>query len=339
MPTGIFWCIYVNIAHSLRSLLLRKNTKMTFDQPIPVKEIAQKIGAKIIGNTDLIATGINEIHNVREGDITFVDVKKYFKKSLESAASIIILNEEAECPEGKVLLLCENPFQAYNNIVKEHNPFEPLNHTIGETAQIHPSSIVEPGAIIGPEVKIGKHCLIQAGAVVRGRVIIKDHVLVESGAIIGTDAFYYKKTSEGLKKWRSGGRVIIEDHVDVGANSTVNMGVSGDTILGEGTKLDCMVHVGHDVVIGKHCQITAQIAIGGNTQIGNNVILYGQVGVIHNLNIGDNVVVMAKSLVTKDLEANKTYFGHPVNETRQTYKQLAALRQLPDLIKELRSKK
>ncbi|KAA3620694.1 MAG: UDP-3-O-(3-hydroxymyristoyl)glucosamine N-acyltransferase [Bacteroidetes bacterium] len=312
---------------------------MTFDQPIPVKEIAQKIGAKIIGNADLMAIGINEIHNVREGDITFVDVKKYFKKSLDSAATIIILNEETECPEGKVLLLCDDPFQAYNSIVKEHNPFVPLNHTIGETAQIHPSSIIEPGATIGPEVKIGKNCLIQSGAVVRGRVIIKDHVLVESGAVIGTDAFYYKKTTEGFKKWRSGGRVILEDHVDIGANSTVNIGVSGDTIIGEGTKLDCMVHIGHDVVIGKHCQITAQIAIGGNTRIGNNVILYGQVGIIHNLNIGDNVVVLAKSLVTKDLEAGKTYFGHPVNETRQTYKQLAALRQLPDLIKELRSKK
>jgi UDP-3-O-[3-hydroxymyristoyl] glucosamine N-acyltransferase len=312
---------------------------MTFDQPIPVKEIAQKIGAEIIGNADLLASGINEIHNVREGDITFVDVKKYFKKSLESAATIIILNEVTKCPEGKVLLLCDEPFKAYNDIVKKYNPFVPLNHTIGETAQIHPSSIVEPGAIIGPEVKIGKNCLIQAGSVIRGRVIIKNHVLVESGAVIGTDAFYYKKAPDGFKKWRSGGRVIIEDHVDIGANSTVNMGVSGDTIIGEGTKLDCMVHVGHDVVIGKHCQITAQIAIGGNTRIGNNVTLYGQVGVIHNLNIGDNVVVMAKSLVSKDLEAGKTYFGNPVDEARTTYKQLASLRQLPNLLQELRKKK
>ena len=312
---------------------------MTFDQPIPVREIAKKIGAKIIGNADLMATGINEIHNVREGDITFVDVKKYFNKSLSSAATIIILNEETECPEGKVLLLCDDPFIAYNNIVLEHNPFVPLNHTIGETAQIHPSSIVEPGAIIGPEVNIGRNCLIQSGAIIRGRVIIKDHVLVESGAVIGTDAFYYKKTPEGLKKWRSGGRVIIEDHVDIGGSCTVNMDVSGDTTIGEGTKLDCMVHVGHDVVIGKNCQITAQIAIGGNTRLGNNVVLYGQVGVIHNLTIGDDVVVMAKSLVTKDLEAGKTYFGHPVNETRQTYKQLAALKQLPDLLQELRKKK
>ncbi len=312
---------------------------MTFDQPIPVKEIAQKIGAEIIGNADLLASGINEIHNVREGDITFVDVKKYFKKSLESAATIIILNEATECPDGKVLLLCDQPFKAYNDIVKEHNPFVPLNHTIGETARIHPSTIVEPGAIIGPEVIIGKNCLIQAGAIIRGRVIIKDHVLVESGAVIGTDAFYYKRTSEGLKKWRSGGRVIIEDHVDIGANSTVNLGVSGDTIVGEGTKFDCMVHIGHDVIIGKHCQLTAQVAIGGNTKIGNNVIIYGQVGIIQNLTIGDDVLIMAKSLVIKDLEAGKTYFGQPTDEARTTYKQLAALRQLPNLLQELRKKK
>ncbi|MCB0652244.1 MAG: UDP-3-O-(3-hydroxymyristoyl)glucosamine N-acyltransferase [Saprospiraceae bacterium] len=311
---------------------------MTFDQPIPVKEIAQKIGARIIGNADLMAMGINEIHNVREGDITFVDVQKYFSKSLNSAATIIILNEETQCPEGKALLVCDAPFKAYNSIVIQHNPFEPLNHTIGETAQIHPSTIVEPGAVIGPEVKIGKNCLIQSNAVIRGRVIIKDHVLVESGSIIGTDAFYYKKTTEGLQKWRSGGRVIIEDHVDVGANSTVNMGVSGDTILGEGTKLDCMVHIGHDVVVGKHCQITAQVAIGGNTRIGNRVVIYGQVGIIQNLTIGDDVVVMAKSMVSKDLEAGKSYYGNPADEARTIYKQMAALRQLPELLQKLRKK-
>ena len=306
---------------------------MKFQEPISIKDIAKKINASIIGDDSILATGINEIHNVEKGDITFVDVRKYFSKSLNSAASIIILNEETECPEGKVLLLCENPFKAYNSIVKQHRPLKPINHQISETAQIHPSSIIEPGVVVGPDVKIGRNCYVQANAVITGHTTIGNHVMIEAGVVIGTDAFYYKKTGEGFQKWRSGGRVIIEDHVDIGANSTVNIGVSGDTIVGEGTKFDCMVHIGHEVKIGKRCQLTAQVAVGGNTIIGDDVILYGQVGVAHNLHIGDKVIVMAQSLVSKDLEAGKSYAGNPAGETRKHYRQLAALRALPDFLR------
>lgn len=302
---------------------------MDFPTPIPVKEIATKINAKIIGDDSLIARGINEIHQVRPGDITFVDVKKYFKKALTSEASIILINEKTDCPKGKVLLLCDDPFTAYNGLVVEFRPFEPLQSNISDRAKIAVSTIVEPGAVIGHHATIGENCYIQSNAIISEHTIIGDNVVIQSGAVIGTDAFYFKKTEAGYQRWRSGGRVILENDVEIGAGCTINKGVSGDTIIGEGTKLDCQVHIGHDVVIGKRCLFAAQVGIGGNTIVGDDVVLFGQVGIAQNLTIGDKVVVLAKSGVSKDLEAGKAYFGYPAGEARTIYKELAALRHLP----------
>ncbi|HHS96168.1 MAG TPA: UDP-3-O-(3-hydroxymyristoyl)glucosamine N-acyltransferase, partial [Phaeodactylibacter sp.] len=149
----------------------------------------------------------------------------------------------------------------------------------------------------------------------------------------GTDAFYFKSNPDGYTKWRSGGRVIIEDRVDIGAGCTINKGVSGDTIIGEGSKLDGQVHIGHGVVVGKNCLFAAQVGIGGKTTIGDGVILYGQVGVIQNIHIGDKAIVLAKAGVSKSLEGGKTYFGAPAEEARKYYRMLAALRMLPEILK------
>lgn len=303
---------------------------MKFPQPIAVTEIAKQINAEILGDRTVMATGINEIHQVEEGDITFVDVKKYFEKSLKSAASIIILNERVAPPEGKTLLICEDPFEAYNQLVLSHRPVQPLRKPVSDTAQIDPSAIIEPHVAIGPHVVIGKNCFIQANVTIAEHTIIGDNVTIQSGSAIGTDAFYFKRTAEGYQRWRSGGRVLIKDKVDIGSGCTINKGVSGDTIIGAGTKLDCQVHVGHDVVIGERCLIAAQVGIGGNTRIGDEVILYGQVGIAQNLKIGNKVVILAKSGVSKNLEEGKTYFGYPAGEARSMYRELAALRHLPD---------
>lgn len=303
---------------------------MQFPNPIPVREIAEKIGARIIGDSNLLATGINEIHQVRKGDITFVDVAKYFDKSLKSDASIIILNEKAKCPKGKALLLCENPFQAYNSIVLEHRPFVPQTAAISETAVIHPTAIIEPNVVVGHYARIGANSYIQANVTIAEHVIIGENVVIQSGSSIGTDAFYFKRTEEGYLPWRSGGRAVIGDNVRIGAGCTINKGVSGDTVIGAGTKIDCQVHIGHDVVIGKNCLFAAQVGIGGNTIIGDDVIMYGQVGVSHNVKIGNRVVVHAKSGISKSLEEGKAYFGYPADEARTMYRELAALRHLPD---------
>jgi UDP-3-O-[3-hydroxymyristoyl] glucosamine N-acyltransferase len=166
--------------------------------------------------------------------------------------------------------------------------------------------------------------------------VIGDNVTIQAGSVIGTDAFYYKKTEKGYDKWRSCGRVVIENDVEIGACCTINKGVSGDTIIGEGTKLDCQIHIAHGVVVGKRCLFAAQVGIGGKTIIGDEVVLYGQVGIIHNLRIGNQVVVMAGSGVNKDLESGKVYFGSPAGEAKSKFREVAALKMLPEFMQKNR---
>ena len=302
---------------------------MNFEQPISVREIASWIKAKIIGNDQLLLTGINEIHKIRSGDITFVDHPKYYSASLNSAASAIIVPVEMECPDGKALLIAEKPFLAYKEIVERFRTNEPLR-TKDDTQEIHPDAIIEPGAIIGQNVRIGKDSHIQAGAIIRPYTYIGERVTIQSGAIIGAQAFYYKKWPEQYQVWPGCGRVIIENDVSIGAGTTIAQGVSGDTIIGEGTKIDCQVMIGHGVVIGKHCILAAQVGIAGKTIIGDWCTLYGQVGIAQNMHIGDRVVIYAQSGVNKDLDDGKTYFGSPADEARGKFKQLAALKGMAD---------
>jgi UDP-3-O-[3-hydroxymyristoyl] glucosamine N-acyltransferase len=306
---------------------------MRFPEPLSILSLAEQFGGRIIGDTQIMATGINEIHKVEPGDITFSDVAKYFERSLQSAATVILLNAEAECPPGKAIIVVENPFLVYDTLVRRYRPFRPLSAQIHESARVHSSTILEPGVMIGPNVQIGSNCYIQSGVYIGEYATIGNHVNIGSNSVIGTDAFYFRKQPDGFQKWRSGGRTIIQDHVDIGAGCTINKGVSGDTIIGQGTKIDCQVHIGHGVVVGKNCLFAAQVGIAGKTIVEDGVVLYGQVGIAQNLHIGTGAVVLAKSGVSKSLEAGKTYFGTPADEMRQRYKELAALRQLPDWLK------
>jgi UDP-3-O-[3-hydroxymyristoyl] glucosamine N-acyltransferase len=310
--------------------------EMKFKNPIPVVEIAKMIDAEIIGNESQMVTGINEIHKVTPGDVAFVDVVKYFKKTIESAATVIILNEKTDCPPGKTLLVCDQPFEAYNYLVRQFSPFEALIHPVSHQSNIHPEAIIEPGVVIGHHVTIGAGTHIQANAVIYSHSTIGQNCIIQSGTVIGSDAFYFKKANSVYHKWHSCGRVIIEDNVYIGANCTINRGVSGDTIIGAGSKIDCLVHIGHGVVVGKNCLIAAQTGISGKSILEDNVVLYGQVGVAQNLHIGKGVVVSGKSGVSKDLEGGKAYYGVPATEFSEKMRELAAIRQLPNLLKNLK---
>jgi UDP-3-O-[3-hydroxymyristoyl] glucosamine N-acyltransferase len=307
---------------------------MKFSQPIPVSTLAKQFNATIIGDDTLFATGINEIHKVENGDIAFSDVKKYFEKTLFSAATVILLNEPVECPPGKVILLVDHPFDVYNAIVGIHRPFTPLTQPIGNDTHIHPTAILEPGVVIADHVTIGAHTHVCANAFIGAYSVIGENVTIGPGSLVGPDAFYFKKHPDGsFEKWRSGGRVVIEDQVDIGAGCTISKGVSGDTVIGAGSKLDCQVHIGHGVVIGKNCLFAAQVGIGGKTVVEDNVVMYGQVGVAQALHIGKGAVISAKSGVSKSLEGGKVYFGIPADEAREKFRELVALRQLPGWLK------
>jgi len=304
---------------------------MKFKEPISVKQLAELTNSEIIGNTSATVTGLNEIHNVEPGDITFVDHEKYYDFTLKSNATFIIINKKINAPEGKVLLYNTNPFQAYNFLAEKFKPVVKSTKNVDETAVIGEGSFVYPNAFIGAHVKVGKNCIIYPNATIYNYCELGDNVIVHANTTIGSDAFYYKRQATGYDKMHSAGRVVIADDVEIGAGSTIDGGVSSDTFIGKGTKLDSQVHIGHDVRIGEHCIIAAQVGIAGNSRIGNWVTLYGKVAVNKNIEIGDKAVVMATTAVPKSLEGGKTYIGYPAVEARTFAKQVALIKMLPDI--------
>jgi UDP-3-O-[3-hydroxymyristoyl] glucosamine N-acyltransferase len=307
---------------------------MRFTTPVPVTTIAQIIGATIIGNSKGMATGINEIHKVETGDLVFVDHPKYYTTCIQSAASFIIINKETDCPEGKALLVVDEPFEAYLKIVKHYRPFSPSEKMISNSASIGENTTVMPGAFIGHHVSIGNNCIIHPNVSILNYCVVGNNVIIQAGTVIGSDAFYYnKKTNRSIhyKKMDSCGRVIIEDAVEIGANCTIDRGVTHDTIIGSGTKMDNLVHIGHDTVVGKNCLFAGQVGIAGATTIEDNVILWGQVGVSKTLTIGEGATVYAQSGVKDSIAGGKVYFGSPVEDAREKMKEFVWIKRIPQL--------
>jgi len=307
---------------------------MKFEQEVSVQWIAEFIGAELVGNATQAAKGINEIHKVTEGDISFVDFEKYYNACLHSAATIIIINKKVDCPQGKTLLVCDDPFEAYVKIVKRFRPFEASHELISDTAVIGEGTHLQPGVFVGNHVRIGKNCLIHPHVTIYDHTIIGDNVIIHAGTVLGSDAFYFKRRKERVMQYDkllSCGRVIVEDNVEIGAGCAIDKGVSGDTILGAGTKLDNQVHIGHGVVIGKNCLIAAQVAIAGKTIVEDEVILWGQVGVNKDLRIGKGAIVFAQSGVPSSIEGGKTYFGTPVEEAREKKRELGWVKRIPEI--------
>lgn len=301
---------------------------MRLSQPTTAAKLASQLNATLIGDGELVITGINEIHHVEKGDLTFVDFHKYYDVALSSAASVILIDQIRPCPPGKALLVVDAPFKAYNGLVLAERPERQWPDSVDPSASIGARTWIAAGAIIGPGAVIGANCRINANAVIGEGVVIEDNVIVGAGAVVGEEAFYFKKTAEGFIPWRSGGGVLLKSAVEIGPNCTIARGVSSITTIGQGTKLDAQVQIGHDCRIGAHCIIAAQVGIAGNTSVGDWCIFQGQVGIAQNLTIGDRTIILAKSGVSKNLEGDKEYFGYPAQEARTAFKDLAVLRRL-----------
>ncbi len=307
---------------------------MRFETPVPVTTIAQLIGAEVKGNVNGEATGINEIHKVEQGDLVFVDHPKYYDKCINSAATYIIINKETEFPEGKALLIVADPFEAYLKIVNFYRPFTPSMKMISDSSTVGVGSVIMPGAYIGNHVSIGTNCIIHPNVTILDHCIIGNNVIIQAGTVIGSDAFYYnKKTNRPVhyKKMDSCGRVIIEEGVEIGANCSIDRGVSHDTIIGAGTKMDNLIHIGHDTVVGKNCLFAGQVGIAGATTIEDNVILWGQVGVSKTLTIGKDAIIYAQSGVKDSIAGGKVYFGSPVEDAREKMKEFVWIKRIPQL--------
>lgn len=307
---------------------------MQFPSPVSISWIAELIDANLIGNSGGLATGINEIHKVEKGDLVFVDHPKYYNKCLNSEATFIIINKEVEVPVGKALLVVENPFEAYSKIVNHFRPFIRQEKMISDSAAIGEGTFLFPNVFIGHNVEIGKNCIIHPNVTIMDYCILGNNVIVQAGTVIGGNSFYYngKKDREvWYKKMPDCGRVIIEDDVEIGANCTIDRGVSHDTVIGRGTKMDNMIHVGHDTVIGKNGLFAAQSAIAGVVNIGDGVTVWGQCGINKTLRIGDNATLLAMSGVGGDLEGGKIYWGAPAEEASIKKRELVWIKRIPAL--------
>jgi UDP-3-O-[3-hydroxymyristoyl] glucosamine N-acyltransferase len=302
-----------------------------------LRQITNLIKAEFKGNSEFPITGINEIHRVENGDLTFVDHPKYYNKALESAASTIIINSKnIECPAGKTLIYSENPFKDYNFLTKYFRAPKVITQLISSLARVGKGSSIAPGVVLGENVVVGNNTIIHPNVVVYDNTIIGDNVIIHANTTIGADAFYYKKVDGAYQKMHSCGRVIIEDNVEIGSNCSIDKGVSADTIIGKGTKMDNQVHIAHDVVIGQNCLFAAHVAIAGCTNIEDDVILWGKVAVQKDLTIGKGAIVLGMSGVSKSIEGGKTYFGAPVEDARVKWREMAAIKQLPSILEKLK---
>ena len=309
---------------------------MKFDSPQTLKKIAGLIHARFVGDPDFLVSGINEIHMVEPGDLTFVDHPKYYDKALKSEATTIVINKDVDPPSGKALIISDHPFDDYVFLVTTFRPFEKAVSAISPSAEIGEGTIIQPGAFVGNHVKIGKNCIIHANASIYDHCVIGNNVIIHSGAVIGADAYYFQRRPEGYKKLETCGRVVLEDNVEVGAMTTIDKGVSGDTYISFGTKFDNHVQVGHDTYIGRNCLIGAFCAIAGVTRIEDDVILWASVLVNKDLVIGKGAIVLAGSGTEKSLEGGKTYWGIPAIEARKKWREVAALKMLPDILQKLK---
>jgi len=308
---------------------------MKFTSPQTLKEIANIINCEFVGNEDLQVLGINEIHVVEPGDIVFVDHPKYYEKALISKATVILINKRVDCPKGKALLISDDPFRDFNTLTTYFNPFIPATASVAKTAVIGKNTIIQPNVFIGNNVKIGDNCVIHPNVSIYDNATIGNNVTIHAGTVLGADAFYYKNRPEGYDRLISGGNVVIEDNVDIGALCTIDRGVTASTIIGAGTKLDNQVHIGHDTILGKRCLIASQTGISGCVVIEDDVTIWGQAGITSGITIGEKAIISAQSGVSKSLDGHKSYFGTPADEFRKKYKEIASIRKIPEILKKI----
>ncbi|MEL7531077.1 MAG: UDP-3-O-(3-hydroxymyristoyl)glucosamine N-acyltransferase [Bacteroidota bacterium] len=322
---------------------------MKLKNPVKLSHLAQILGCEFVGDADHMTSGINEIHKVETGDLTFVDIAKYYDKALKSAATTILINKSVEAPLGKGLLISDDPFRDYNRLTEHFQASLPLdlagepqlgqavklglNVAFGEAVTIGDHSQIGHNCVIGSRVKMGKNCRIHPNVTIYEDTIIGDEVTINAGTVIGGEAFYFKARPYGRDKMLTKGRVVIGNHVDIGTNCSIDRGVSGDTEIGDWTKLDNLIQIGHDTVIGKRCLIASQVGIAGVVTVEDDVIMWGQVGVNKDLTIGKGAQLYGKTGVMSSLEGGKTYLGMVATEARQKLREIAAIHKLPDLIR------
>lgn len=319
-------------------------------------EIAKIINGEVVGDADILITGISGIKEAKEGDITFLANPKYLAFVSQTRASAIITGRDTEII-SKPVIRTENPSLAFTQVVSLLADSSPTVHPKG----IHPTALLAKNVVLGKEVAIGPYVVIEDNTIIGDRTIIYagcylgrnckignstliypnvslredteigSRVIIHCGTVLGSDGFGFVTVDGRHHKISQRGSIVVHDDVEIGANVTVDRARFDKTVIGKGTKIDNLVHIAHNVVIGENCFIVAQVGISGSTTIGNNVILAGQVGVVGHISIGDNSIVMAQSGVSKSIPPETTVWGYPAKPADQAKRVNACVQNLPKL--------
>lgn len=308
---------------------------MKLNRTYTLEEIAGILGCSFVGDPEHKVLGLNEIHRVEKGDVVFVDHPKYYDKALNSAATTILIDKEVACPKGKGLIISKTPFDDFNKLTSYFLPYSPQEEFVNAEAKIDPSAVLYPNVYVGKNSFIGKNTIIYSGVVIGDNCIIEDDVIIGPNTVIGHYAFYYKKKPMGYDRLLSSGGVHLKSRVEIGALCTIDAGVSAMTTIGEGTKIDNQVHIGHDTIVGKNCLFAANVGLAGCVNVEDNVTLWGQVGCASDVVIGEGAIVLAQSGIAKSLVGGKTYFGSPCGDVRVKFREIAALKKLPEILEHL----
>jgi UDP-3-O-[3-hydroxymyristoyl] glucosamine N-acyltransferase len=323
-----------------------------------LKELAQWVGGTMIGDGEIEISGVGAIEEARAGEITFIANPKYLPTLSKTDASAVIVSKEITQAE-KALLCVTDPYLAFTKILTlfTNKPYQPkgidskawISSTarlgkdltlfpfvyIGDRCSIGDRVILYPGVYVGEDSSIGEDSILCPNVSIYSGTIIGKRVILHSGVVVGSDGFGYVKEGRKNVKVPQIGTVEIKDDVEIGANTTVDRGTLGKTIIQRGVKIDNLVQVAHNVTIGEDSIIVAQVGISGSTKIGNNVTLAGQVGVVGHIEIGENVMVGAQSGVTHDLPANQGYVGSPALPHREFLRAITVFPKLPEMRKTL----
>ena len=320
-----------------------------------LKELADYVGGELAGDGNIKIKGVMTIDEASEGYITFVSNKKYIKKLEQTGASAIIVSPDIDVKD-KNLLITKNPYLAFAKVVDlMMNPEKVYPGTvddsarvsdsaelgsnvtaypfvfIGESAKVADNVVLYPGVYVGDDCRIGKDTIIHPNAVIHKGTIIGERVVIHSNVVVGCSGFGYAPDGSTYFKIPQVGITVIEDDVDIGANTTINRAALGETRIKRGTKIDSEVIIAHNVEIGEDTLVTSQVGIAGSVTIGNNVILAGGSGVAGHIKVGDNVKVGGWTGVTKDLPPGGTFLGTPAIEIERMRKCYMVIPKLPEM--------